>query len=122
MTTETIARIIHEACKALCDDANDYSQMHWADAEEWQRASCISGVEFILKNPGISPEESHNAWVRDKINDGWKYGPEKNATSKEHPCIVPFDELPDIEKAKDHIFTTLVPALMPFLNQKEKTG
>jgi RyR domain len=115
MTVEAIARVIHEACKALCDSAGDHSQKHWDQAESWQRESCMKGVEFLLQNPDAPPSASHDAWMRDKIADGWKYGPVKDAVKKEHPCIVPFDQLPEIEQAKDHLFTSTVRSLARFV-------
>ena len=46
-----------------------------------------------------------------KIEDGWTYGPEKNPDLKQHPCLVPFHELPREQQAKDYIFRAVVRVL-----------
>ena len=37
------------------------------------------------------------------MKEGWRFGPERNDAAKEHPCLIPFEELPDSEKAYDRI-------------------
>jgi hypothetical protein len=48
-----------------------------------------------------------------KIADGWIYGKVKNQNlvRPTHPCIVPFDQLPREQQAKDYIFRAVVHAL-----------
>lgn len=43
----------------------------------------------------------HEVWSLTRLNDGWKYGPERNDALKTHPCLVPYDELPESEKEYD---------------------
>lgn len=43
----------------------------------------------------------HEVWSQTRINDGWTYGPERNDVQKKHPCLVPYDELPESEKEYD---------------------
>ena len=43
----------------------------------------------------------HEIWSRQRIADGWRYGKERNDTLKEHPCLVPYKDLPENEKAYD---------------------
>ena len=43
--------------------------------------------------------------------EGWKYGPVKDAQKKEHPCFLPYAELPPEQKAKDYLFRAVVHAL-----------
>lgn len=43
----------------------------------------------------------HEVWSRTRINDGWTYGPERNDAQKKHPCLVPYEELPESEKEYD---------------------
>lgn len=45
----------------------------------------------------------HEVWSQTRINDGWTYGPERNDAQKKHPCLVPYDELPESEKEYDQI-------------------
>ncbi len=43
----------------------------------------------------------HEVWSQTRINDGWTYGPERNDAQKKHPCLVPYDDLPESEKEYD---------------------
>lgn len=43
----------------------------------------------------------HEVWSQTRINDGWTYGPERNDAEKKHPCLVPYDDLPESEKEYD---------------------
>jgi hypothetical protein len=71
------------------------------------------GVAFHKANPDAGDSASHDSWMAQKIADGWVYGPEKDpdATPPTHHCIVPFDELPKVQQAKDALFRSIVHAL-----------
>lgn len=43
----------------------------------------------------------HEIWAKNRIDDGWTYGPERSDTKKTHPCLVPYNELPESEKEYD---------------------
>lgn len=107
---EIIARTCHEANRAYCQAIGDNSQPSWNDAPEWQKESARNGVLFHL-NGEHGPEASHESWLAEKRADGWKYGPVKNPETKEHPCFVPYSELPLEQKAKDYIFRAIVHAM-----------
>lgn len=107
---DAIARVCHEVNRAYCQALGDHSQPTWEEAPEWQRESARMGVDFHLIGD-FGPEASHVAWLHQKIADGWRYGPIKDADLKEHPCIKPFDELPREQQAKDFIFRAVVHAL-----------
>lgn len=51
-------------------------------------------VEKMAKNV-------HDVWAQSRISQGWTYGPERNDALKHHPCLVPYEELPEIERAYD---------------------
>ena len=51
-------------------------------------------VEAMAKNV-------HDVWAQSRIEQGWTYGPERNDVLKHHPCLVPYEELPEEEKAYD---------------------
>jgi hypothetical protein len=110
MNNEQIARICHETNRAYCESIGDTSQRPWESAMEWQRTSAIKGVEFALANPDAAASAQHDAWLRDKIQDGWVYGPVKDPVKKEHHCIVPYDQLPIEQRLKDHLFKAIVRA------------
>ena len=112
MKDEGIARVAHEVNRSYCEALGDLSQLKWEEAPEWQRSSAINGVEFHRANPNAGPDHSHNEWMKEKEVNGWKFGPVKDAERKEHPCFVPYEDLPVEQKAKDYIFRGIVHALI----------
>lgn len=110
-----IARVCHQVNKAYCHSIGDGSQPNWNEAPEWQKQSAIAGVRHRIAHPDAKPFEIHNNWLQDKINDGWKYGPVKDVDKKEHPCIVPYDELPHEQKTKDFLFGEVVESMLDIL-------
>ena len=111
MTTEQIAQVCHESNRAYCSSIGDNSQPPWESAPDWQKSSAIKGVQFHLKNPNAGPSCSHESWLKEKADNGWKYGPVKDPEKKEHPCFVPYDSLPREQRLKDYLFTAVVHAL-----------
>ena len=59
-------------------------------------------VENIAKNV-------HEVWAQSRLQQGWTYGEERNDAMKQHPCLVPYEELPEVEKDydRDTAFGTL---------------
>jgi hypothetical protein len=115
MTPEDIAKVAHEANRAYCSAIGDATQVPYDDAPDWQKDSAIKGVHFHMLNPDAAPSDSHNSWLEQKRVDGWAYGPVKDAEAKQHPCFVPYDQLPPEQKAKDHIYGAVVKGLIPHL-------
>jgi hypothetical protein len=114
MKPEDIARVCHNANKALCEAFGDTSQVDWDKAEDWQKKSAITGVNFIRDNPNAAPSATHNSWLEEKRRDGWKYGAVKDPVKKEHPCFVPYDQLPPDQKAKDYVFGAIARNLLSY--------
>lgn len=102
------AEAAHEANRLLCLALGDDSQPHWDDAPVWQRASAVAGVEQIWNDPSTTPEQSHANWLAVKEADGWVYGETKDPEAKTHPCMVPYDQLPEPQKLKDAMFGRVV--------------
>ena len=44
---------------------------------------------------------AHDVWARQRMADGWRWGPERDDNRKLHPCLTPYDELPESEKTYD---------------------
>ena len=110
-TTISIAAVCHEVNRAYCQALGDYTQPTWDDAPEWQKASAIMGVQLHLSTPDAGPQASHESWMKQKLEEGWVYGPTKDPETKTHHCIVPFDHLPRDQQAKDFIFRGVVHAI-----------
>ena len=113
MNTTEIAAVCHEANRIFCQTLGDHSQPSWHGVPTWQHNSATNGVEFHLTNPDASPSASHENWLAQKEAEGWVYGETKDADAKVHPCMVPFDQLPPEQQAKDTLFKSIVNALRP---------
>jgi hypothetical protein len=103
------AQAAHEMNRLYCEAVGDLSQKRWPDAEQWQRDSAIEGVGMALN--GSSPKEQHEAWWACKLAAGWKVGPVKDPEKKEHPCMVPYSELPPEQQRKDGLYIATVRAM-----------
>ena len=51
-------------------------------------------VEHVAKNV-------HEVWAQNRIREGWSLGPYRNDELKTHPCLVPYEDLPEVEKDYD---------------------
>ena len=43
----------------------------------------------------------HEVWAQSRMDQGWVYGPERSDALKTHPCLIPYEDLPEVEKAYD---------------------
>lgn len=43
----------------------------------------------------------HEVWSEGRMKDGWTYGEERNDVKKHHPCLVPYEDLTEMEKVYD---------------------
>lgn len=43
----------------------------------------------------------HEVWAETRIKQGWRYGEQRDDELKTHPCLVPYEELPEEEKEYD---------------------
>lgn len=103
-----VAKVCHEVNREYCLSLGDTSQPSWDTAPDWQRDSAVNGVVFHLENPTAGPSASHDSWMKEKLQDGWVYGPIKDPSKKQHPCMVPYDKLPKHQQTKDHLFIAVI--------------
>ncbi len=104
---ENIARVCHEANRAYCHTLKDFSHETWDAAPDWQRESARMGVDLHLMGD-FGAEASHVSWMKQKLEEGWKFGAVKDPGKKEHPCLVDFKDLPPAQQMKDHLFRAIV--------------
>lgn len=107
-----IARVVHEANRALQIEQNDPTipvSKSWDDTEHETQLSAIKGVLGV--QDGNTPEQSHEGWTAFKLAHGWTLGPIKDEATKQHPLLVPYAELPASQKVKDDLFVAIVRAL-----------
>jgi hypothetical protein len=106
---ELIAAACHQAWYAYTVLALGEEGKTWQEAPEWQRSSIRHAVKFWdeLDVAHTSFETlcaaTHVAWMNHKLRDGWKLGPVKDEAKKEHPCLVPYEQLPLAQRKKDEV-------------------
>jgi len=101
------ARVCHEANRAIQLNTGDPNPSPpWEVAPNSQKKSAVDGVVKALN--GATPEQLHESWCDFKVADGWKYGAVKDEEAKTHPCLVNYEQLPEEQKLKDHVFHSIV--------------
>lgn len=55
----------------------------------------------ILELGELLARNAHDVWARERIKQGWVYGSARNDERKEHPCLIPYEDLPESEKQYD---------------------
>lgn len=108
---DEIARVVHQVNKAYCESIRDYSQQDWEQVSEEHKISCMDAVCFHMENDA-TPEQSHNNWMNHKFNNDWTYGTTKDEERKEHPCLIPYYQLPQDQQSKDYLVKAIVKVLM----------
>lgn len=111
------AQAAHEVNRTYCAALGDLSQLSWESSPDWQRESALLGVRFLIENPNASPSASHESWLEEKRREGWVWGPEKDPIAKRHPCFMPYEQLPESQRAKDTLFGAVVRGVLAHLEQ-----
>lgn len=57
--------------------------------------------EELLALAEAMAKNVHEVWAATRIAQGWSYGPERDDKNRHHPCLVPYEELPEEEKTYD---------------------
>lgn len=71
-----------------------------------------SGLKLTLEELEILARMEHDRWMAEKVQSGWRYGLPRDDAKKLHPCLVPWEELPEEEKDKDRQAVRQIPELL----------
>lgn len=63
--------------------------------------SDIQLTDEIMQLSELLSRNTHEVWSANRIKDGWVYGEQRDDAKKLHPCLIPYDELPESEKEYD---------------------
>jgi len=62
---------------------------------------CVELSKELLPLIEEMAKNVHEVWAQNRMNDGWTYGPVRDDANKKHPCLVPYEELPECKKEYD---------------------
>ena len=68
--------------------------------------SAVKLPDDILELCEVLSKNTHEIWSENRIKDGWKYGEERDDKNKLHPCLIPYEQLPESEKDYDRHTST----------------
>lgn len=63
--------------------------------------SSVDLPESLIQLSERIAENVHEVWAKARMDEGWTYGEKRDDIHKKHPCLVPYDELPEEEKEYD---------------------
>lgn len=68
-----------------------------------------TNVQLPVELQAIAEElakNTHEVWSKRRVADGWTWGPQRDDATKKHPCLVPYEQLPESEKQYDRSTAT----------------
>lgn len=68
-------------------------------ARNWKDESVKNNDDDVISE--VVAAAVHETWMQGRLKQGWKYGSERNDALKTNPCIIPYADLPESEKAYD---------------------
>ena len=141
-THELVARAIHEEYLALQKKAGETPEMNismrpWDELPRRLKESNLRQVEDIWRafhtincsialstnsrEPLFAFTESeveflskreHEQWMAERLKNGWVYGRIRDDQQKIHNCIIPWDQLPGVEREKDRNAVRALPGIL----------
>jgi len=57
--------------------------------------------ENILELAEMLAKNTHEVWAVGKLKEGWTYGPKTDPDLKQHPSLIPYEELSEDQKDYD---------------------
>lgn len=114
-----IARTCHAWVREYQLGTEPDAAPHWELAPDWHRRSTIQSVMDILARyydhdaPAPNAAMVHKLWIRQKEEEGWRWGLEKSPAKKTHPAMVDWESLPREQRVKDSVFLAIVLEMAP---------
>lgn len=103
-----IAIACHAILSALTVASGGEEYLPWDDTAQETRDTTVAYVEKLLTETESTPEKLHTAWSESMVANGWQFGDNFNEEAKLHPNLVPYSDLSDLQKSKDHALSALV--------------
>ena len=100
-----------DACRAQAEDILAKLASIGARAEPTRGPQVVPGFAFTAAEIDMLARREHARWMDHKMSRGWTLGPRDDGR-KTHPCLVPYDDLPEAERQKDVDAVLEVPRLL----------
>jgi len=55
----------------------------------------------LLELQEIIAKNVHEVWAKSRMEEGWRYGDKVDSSLKITPCLIPYEDLPELEKEYD---------------------
>ncbi|MEP7210976.1 MAG: RyR domain-containing protein [Alphaproteobacteria bacterium] len=110
-TVTRVAQVMHEAVRAWQKANGQPASPPWSKAPIWMKTSSREAVIWRLSNPKASAAIHHEQWISHKKSEGWKYGRAKSGVKKTHPLMIPYSDLPEVERRKDALVSAVIDSL-----------
>lgn len=106
-----VAMVTHQAVRAWQKANGQDAAPAWNKAPQWMKDSTFAAIRYRLEHPGAAASAQHEQWMAEKVAAGWKRGKVKDEKKKTHPLMIPYDQLPLVERRKDALVAAVIDAL-----------
>ena len=90
--------------------------VQWSEREDDFKAQFLDVIERQCgDNRSLSPEELHGSWMQAYLPMGWVYTAVYDRQRREHPDLVPYANLGQLERDKDAVFVALCEIARQFI-------
>lgn len=109
---DRIAEVVHDTLRAWGRVNGQTVLPTWARAPQWMKTSSKAAIAWRLAHPDAPDSAQHDQWAKHKLADGWRFGRTKSGAKKTHPLLVPYADLPEVERRKDALVNAVIDALI----------
>lgn len=122
--TERQAKFVYDGARLAAEAAGaPIIPVPWIDREEPFKAQFRNVIDRQMGDKrSKSPEELHGSWMQAYYDMGWVYGPIHDPKGKEHPDMVPYAELGQLEQDKDSVFVALCEISRNWIYEGQEQG
>jgi len=114
LTAHEVGRIVHEGQRAFCCATGDPYHVEWDNVSGTRYNNTMLDVLWMSNNPYLTAKELHVLWMDYRTSLGWSYGEKRSDALKQHPCLLPWNDLDSIERCKISLLRSTLFALLGF--------
>jgi hypothetical protein len=100
-TFKKAVKLLQQGARDVPETTDETSPVHAAYIPKPIDTSNFKLTEDIVKLTELLAENAHDVWARERLAQGWKWGPLRDDSKKEHPSLIPYQDLIESEKQID---------------------